>query len=185
MAPTEAGSAFVADRAEQAREILCLQEERRVGNDNTVKWGGRSLQIPPSRLRPHFVRAMVRVHEYPDGCLAIFHGPHRLADYDAQGNLGDDTRLAASAASAAGLWICGQRRALPTTPQPPQPQKRSIDALQKPVNLTRQLQAGRWKALIEPHMPAVKPLGRPRATDSRAALHGILYIARWLAVNRP
>ena len=38
-------------------------------------------------------------------------------------------------------------------------------------------------------MPAVKPLGRPRATDSRAVLHGILYIARWLAsfrcVNRP
>ena len=95
VAPTEAGSAFVADRAEQAREILCLQEERRVGNDNTVKWGGRSLQIPPSRLRPHFVRAMVRLHEYPDGGLSIFHGPHRLADYDAQGNLRDDTRLAA------------------------------------------------------------------------------------------
>jgi hypothetical protein len=87
VAPTEAGSAFVAYRAEQAREILCLQEERRVGNDNTVKWDGRSLQIPPSRLRPHFVRAMVRVHEYPDGGLAILHGPHRLADYDAQGNL--------------------------------------------------------------------------------------------------
>ena len=72
VAAAEAGSAFVADRAEQAREILCLQEERRVGNDNTVKWGGRSLQIPPSRLRPHFVRAMVRLHEYPDGGLAIF-----------------------------------------------------------------------------------------------------------------
>ena len=24
----------------------------------------------------------VWVHEYPDGRLAIFHGPHRLADYD-------------------------------------------------------------------------------------------------------
>jgi hypothetical protein len=69
VAPAEAGSAFVADRAGQAREVLCLLEERRVGNDNTVKWGGRSLQIPPSRLRPHFVRAMVRVHEYPDGGL--------------------------------------------------------------------------------------------------------------------
>jgi len=38
---------------------------------------------------------MVRVHEYPGGGLAIFHGPHRLADYDAQGNLRDGTRLAA------------------------------------------------------------------------------------------
>jgi transposase len=95
VAPAEAGSAFVADRTSQARDILCLQEERRVGNDNTVKWCGRSLQIPPSRLRPHFVRAMVRVHEYPNGSLAIFHGPHRLADYDPEGNPRDDAKLAA------------------------------------------------------------------------------------------
>jgi hypothetical protein len=30
---------------------------------------------------------MVRVHEYPDGRLAIWHGPHRLADYTANGGL--------------------------------------------------------------------------------------------------
>ena len=35
--------------------ILCLQEERRVGNDNTVKWRGLPLQIPPSPLRAHCV----------------------------------------------------------------------------------------------------------------------------------
>ena len=95
VAPTEAGSAFVADRLGQACEILCLQEERRVGNDNTVKWRGLSLQIPPSPLRPHFVRAIVRVHEYPDGRLAVFHGPHRLAEFDPQGNPRDDKKLAA------------------------------------------------------------------------------------------
>jgi transposase len=95
IAPAEAGSAFVPDRAGAARETLCLQEERRVGNDNTVKWRGLSLQIPPSPLRPHFVRATVRVHEYPDGRLAVFHGPHRLADYDPEGTLCDDTKLAA------------------------------------------------------------------------------------------
>jgi hypothetical protein len=77
------------------REILCLQEEHRVGNDNTVKWRTLSLQIPPSPLRPHFVRATVRIHEYPDGRLAIFHGPHRLADYDDQANRRDDAKLAA------------------------------------------------------------------------------------------
>jgi transposase len=32
--------------------------------------------------------------------------------------------------------------------------------------------------LIEPYMPVTKPLGRPRATDLRAVLDGILYIAR-------
>jgi len=95
VAPTEAGSAFVADRTGRVREILCLQEERRAGNDNTVKWRGLTLQIPPSPLRAHFVRTTVRVHEYPDGRLAIFHGPHRLADYDPQGNPCDEAKLAA------------------------------------------------------------------------------------------
>src|SRR5713226_1959980 len=33
-------------------------------------------------------------------------------------------------------------------------------------------------ALIEPSMPATKPLGRPRETDLRAVLDAILYIAR-------
>jgi hypothetical protein len=82
VAPAEAGNAFVATAPAGWRDILCIQEERRVGNDNTVKWRGVTLQIPPSPLRPHFVRAMVRVHEYPDGRLASFHGPHRLADND-------------------------------------------------------------------------------------------------------
>ena len=75
------GAAFVADTAQAWREILCVQEERVVGNDNTVTWKRLSLQIPPSPLRPHFVRTKVRVHEYPDGTLAVFLGPHRLADY--------------------------------------------------------------------------------------------------------
>ena len=95
IAPAEAGSAFVPDGAGQARAILSIQEERRVGNDNTVKWRGLVLQIPPSPLRPHFVRATVRIHEYPDMRLAVFHGPHRLAEYDAQGNPCDDAKLAA------------------------------------------------------------------------------------------
>src|ERR1035438_4712094 len=49
------GSAFVADTMGAWREILCVQEGRTVGNDNTVKWQRLSLQLPPSRLRPHFV----------------------------------------------------------------------------------------------------------------------------------
>lgn len=81
------GSAFVADPSGAWRDILCVQEERQVGNDNTVKWRRLRLQLPPSRLRPHFVRATVRVHEYPDGALAVFWGPHRLADYDPTGTL--------------------------------------------------------------------------------------------------
>ncbi len=81
------GSAFVADKMGAWREILCVQEDRTVGQDNTVKWQRLSLQLPPSRLRAHFVRATVRVHAYPAGELAVYWGPHRLADYDAAGVL--------------------------------------------------------------------------------------------------
>jgi hypothetical protein len=41
------------------------------------------------------VKATVRVHEYPDGDLAVFWGPHRLADYDVQGTLIRSQRNAA------------------------------------------------------------------------------------------
>ena len=89
------GSAFVSDTAGAWREILCVQEERTVGNDNTVKWEGLSLQLPPSRLRQHFAKTTVKVHAYPDGSVAIFWGPHRLGEYDAKGVLIQPTRQAA------------------------------------------------------------------------------------------
>jgi transposase len=95
VAAEQDGSAFVADTAQAWRNILCIQEERVVGNDNTVTWRRLSLQIPPSPLRPHFVRAKVRVHEYPDRTLAVFLGPHRLACYDAEGRPTADHALAA------------------------------------------------------------------------------------------
>ena len=81
VAAEEQGSAFVPVAPAQWREVLCLQETRQVGNDNTVRWKGRSLQIPKSPLRPHFARASVRLHEYPDGAVALFWGPHRIADF--------------------------------------------------------------------------------------------------------
>jgi transposase len=84
--PEQGGSAFVACTPAQWREILCVHETRQVGKDNTVSWQGRRLQIPPSPLRPHFVRAKVRLHEYPDGAVALFWGPHRIADFAPDGS---------------------------------------------------------------------------------------------------
>jgi transposase len=84
--PEHPETAFVADLAGVHRDILCVQEERVVGNDNTVRYRGLSLQIPPSPIRPHFVKARVRVHDYPDGTLAIFHGPRCLARYRSDGS---------------------------------------------------------------------------------------------------
>jgi len=96
IAPEQPETAFVADRAGAHQDILCVQEERVVGNDNCVRYRGLALQIPPSPLRPHFVKVRVRVHEYPDGSLAIFHGPRCLARYRADGSpLADVQPLAA------------------------------------------------------------------------------------------
>ena len=81
----QVGTAFVADRHEAWREALCVIEERTVGGDNTIAWGGRRLQLPESRLRPHFVKAVVRLHAYPDGTVSVFLGPHRLATFAADG----------------------------------------------------------------------------------------------------
>jgi hypothetical protein len=66
-------------------DILCVQEERVVAADNTVRYKGLTLQIPANRHRHHFVRARVRVHAYPDGKLALFYGPRCIGRYDANG----------------------------------------------------------------------------------------------------
>jgi hypothetical protein len=96
VAPEQPDTAFVADRAGAHRDILCVQEERVVGNDNTVRYRGLRLQIPPSPLRPHFVKVRVRVHDYPDGTLAIFHGPRCLARYATDGSPLDHDQLLAA-----------------------------------------------------------------------------------------
>src|SRR5262249_15201228 len=72
---------FVGD----LENILCVQEERTVGNDNCVRYEGRVLQIPEQTHRRHYVKAKVRVHEYPDGALALFHGPRQLVRFQAEG----------------------------------------------------------------------------------------------------
>jgi transposase len=90
--PEIAESAFVAADSGQLVEILCVEEERVVNRDNTVAWGGLHLQLPQSRVRHHYVRATVKVRQYPDGALAIFHGPRCIGRYDARGReIGEPT----------------------------------------------------------------------------------------------
>jgi transposase len=81
----EAGTAFIPWVGTSLAEILCVQEERVVAKDNTVRYQGLSLQIPQDPHRFHYVRVTVRVHAYPDGTLAVFHGPRCLARYQADG----------------------------------------------------------------------------------------------------
>lgn len=85
VAAEQEGSAFVAIPGVDLNEILCVQEERQVGHDNCVSFNRLKLQIPESRLRPHFVKANVKVRHYSDGSHAIFHGPRCIGRYDSKG----------------------------------------------------------------------------------------------------
>ncbi len=82
---TEPGTAFIPWVGTHLTEILCVQDERVVAKDNTVRYQGLTLQIPQDPHRFHYVKVTVRVHEYPEGILAVFHGPRCLARYHADG----------------------------------------------------------------------------------------------------
>lgn len=85
VASTLAGTAYVPFISGSLPDVLCEHHERQVGNDNCVSFEGKSLQIPADEFKYHYVRAKVRVHRYVDATLAVFHGPRRLAAYDAMG----------------------------------------------------------------------------------------------------
>lgn len=84
--PEQPGEAFVPFTG-NLKDVLCVQKERVVGNDNTVRFNNLVLQIPEDKHRHHYVKAKVRIHQYLDESLAIFHGPRQLATYDKNGNL--------------------------------------------------------------------------------------------------
>ena len=52
-----------------------------------MAYEGLKLQLPESRARAHYVKARVKVRQYQDGTLAVFHGPRLLARYDTEGAL--------------------------------------------------------------------------------------------------
>jgi transposase len=95
--PAGESSAFTPIPGVDLDEILCVEEERQVGQDNCVSYRTLKLQIPESPMRSHFVKARVRVHVYPDGSHALFHGPRCIGRYDEKGKLRttDDARRAA------------------------------------------------------------------------------------------
>jgi hypothetical protein len=80
--PAGEGSAFTPIPGVNLDEIPCIQEERQVGNDNCVSYRTLKLQIPE--------KARVKVHVYPDGSHAVFHGPRCIGHCDEKGRLKDD-----------------------------------------------------------------------------------------------
>ncbi len=72
-----------------------------------MRYEGRVLQIPEQAHRRHYVKARVRVHDYPDGSLGIFHGPRQLVRF-AAGPAPEAQDAPASSASARARGPQGQ-----------------------------------------------------------------------------
>lgn len=65
----------------ELEDILCIQDQRIVNNDNTISYKGKTLQIPKDEIRYSYRKTKVKVHEYLDGKVAIFHGPRKLTEF--------------------------------------------------------------------------------------------------------
>lgn len=147
-----AEKAFVAADAELLRETLCSEEERIVGRDNTVTYRRLKLQLPESRMRPHYVKAKVKVRHYPDESLALFHGPRCLARYDATGH-----QIAAPIPPRLAPCAPPSRRGLETP------------ALAAPLARRPALTAARHEAKAKPRVGTKKRAARSNKETSGAA----------------
>jgi hypothetical protein len=83
----EPGTAFVPYFGTDLDKIWSNQQERIVGNDNTVSFQKLSLQIPQQTFRFSLAKCRVLVCRHLDMTITLHYGPHRLGSYDAAGRL--------------------------------------------------------------------------------------------------
>ncbi len=99
--PVEAGVAL--------EEILCVAEERVVGNDWCVRWRSRWLQIDARHASLNLPGRKVTLKQRPDGVLVVLRGEQRLTF----------TELKAKPARAkARKWVVNNRRYKPAATHP-------------------------------------------------------------------
>ncbi len=85
--PQQEGTAFVPYTGKDLKKIFSHQEERVVGNDNTVAFGKLSLQIEPQNFRCSMAKCRVLVCQHLDDTISVHYGPHLLGSYEANGQL--------------------------------------------------------------------------------------------------
>jgi hypothetical protein len=83
----QSGTAFLPYTGTELDQIFSQQHDRVIDNDNTVRYENRCLQIPQQTFRFSLARCPVLVCEHLDSTISLHYGPHRLGDYDSQGQL--------------------------------------------------------------------------------------------------
>jgi len=81
----EPGTAFVPYGGTELDKIWSHQQERIVGNDNTVTYGKLSLQVPQQTFRFSLARCRVLVCRHLDTTISVHYGPHVLGRYNRHG----------------------------------------------------------------------------------------------------
>jgi hypothetical protein len=85
VAPRDPVSAFVPLGRTDLETILCHEDERKVGRDNTVVLEGVRFQIAKQKGRRSCVGLTVLIRRHLDGTQAIWLGPRCLGRYDRAG----------------------------------------------------------------------------------------------------
>jgi transposase len=83
----QSGTAFVPYAGKELNKIFSHQEQRIVGNDNTVQFGKLSLQIEPQTFRFSMAKCRVLVCRHLDETITVYYGPHVLGRYQSNGKL--------------------------------------------------------------------------------------------------
>jgi transposase len=92
VAPTDAASAFVTAGDADLDQILCHEESRVVGQDNTVTLEGVRLQLPKQPGRPSCAGLTVTVRRHLDRTHSVWWGPRCLGRFGPRGKSLQDGR---------------------------------------------------------------------------------------------
>jgi len=79
------GTAFLPYRGKELEKIFSQQHDRVVDNDNTIRYGNRSLQIPQQAFRFSLAKCRVLVCEHLDQTITVHYAHHLLGRYNAAG----------------------------------------------------------------------------------------------------
>jgi hypothetical protein len=101
-APADPASVFVPLGRVDLEQILCHQDERVVGRDNTVLFDGQAFQVRPQPGRRSCAGLRVTIRRHLNGEYSIWYGPRQLGRYPTTTTAAHDTRAAVRPVEAAG-----------------------------------------------------------------------------------
>jgi transposase len=112
-APADPASAFVEPGEIDLEQILCHQDERVVGRDNTVSFDGRAFQLAPQPGRRSCAGMRVTIRRHLSGEYSIWSGSRRLGHFPSLAERPRDRRTAVRPMEAAGA---ADAKTAPTAP---------------------------------------------------------------------